>query len=47
MVITCPVGLLFDEKIQKCNYENLVKCKELIDASTTTITTIDGRKKIF
>lgn len=42
--LSCPVGLLFDKNIKKCNYANQVYC----DETTTTTnypTTTSGKNK--
>jgi hypothetical protein len=34
--LSCPNGLLFDNSLKKCNYNNLVSCNELMSTLVTT-----------
>jgi hypothetical protein len=46
-ILSCPVGLLFDLTIKKCNYANLVICKEITTSTTTSVSTTTNGKIIL
>jgi hypothetical protein len=42
-MLSCPIGLLFDTKLKRCNYANGVICKS--DATTNIMTTTSSESK--
>jgi hypothetical protein len=45
-ILSCPVGLLFDQNLGKCNYANQVICKDLTTTTSTVATTMTSSEKI-
>ncbi len=47
VVLSCPVGLKFDQFKKKCDYENLVMCGGYTSTTTTTTVTTKSIKIII